>query len=329
MTEIAFHASHEQFAPSELLRLVTLAEQAGFDAIHSSDHFHPWSVRQGQSGFSFSWLGAAMQATRLPFSVVCSPGQRYHPAIVAQAVATLGEMFPDRISVELGSGEALNECITGEGWPEKEKRQQRLFESARVIQQLLKGEKVSYEGMIKIKNAKLYSRPIQPPRVFAAALSLETSEWAGQWAEGLLTVAGDAKDIIAKMNAFRKNAGENKPVYVQFSFSYGPLPQSLDEAYDQWRSNLVSAEKLGNFSQPEEFDAATLYISKEEVKEKISFVENMDALFEKIHFCFDCHVDRVILHNVNCMQDRFIEDFKKYKSTHQINDSFYSAEKNR
>jgi probable non-F420 flavinoid oxidoreductase len=329
MSTIAYHASHEQFAPSALLKWVQAAEAAGFDAIHSSDHFHPWSVRQGQSGFSFSWLGAAMQATSLPFSVVCAPGQRYHPAIVAQAVATLSEMFPDRFSVELGSGEALNECITGDDWPAKVKRQQRLFESARVIQKLLKGEKVSYEGLIKIKNAKLYSRPAKLPRVFAAALTLETSEWAGQWAEGLLTIAGDAKDITEKMNAFRKNGGANNPVFVQFSFSYGPFPQALDEAYEQWRSNLVSIEKLESFSQPEEFDLATQHLSKEEVKEKINFVENMDALFEKIQFCFECNVDRIILHNVNSMQDRFIEDFKKYKVRHQLNTTFYSEERNR
>ena len=206
MTEIAFHASHEQFAPSELLRLVTLAEQAGFDAIHSSDHFHPWSVRQGQSGFSFSWLGAAMQATQLPFSVVCAPGQRYHPAIVAQAAATLAEMFPGRFNIELGSGEALNECITGDPWPSYEERHRRLFESARIIQQLFQGEKVSYSGLVKIKDAKLYSRPVQNPMIFAASLSAGTAEQAGYWADGLLTTAGDAADIQDKMKAFRKNS---------------------------------------------------------------------------------------------------------------------------
>src|SRR3712207_2156707 len=107
MTTIAYHASHEQFSPSHLLKLVAAAEQAGFDAIHSSDHFHPWSTRQGHSGFSFAWMGAAMNAVDLPFSQVCAPGQRYHPAIVAQAIATLAEMFPGRLSVELGTGEAI------------------------------------------------------------------------------------------------------------------------------------------------------------------------------------------------------------------------------
>src|SRR3954464_5634064 len=111
---IGYQASHEQFTPADLLKFVMLAESAGFGAVNSSDHFHPWSERQGQSGFAFAWLGAAMQATAMRYGSVCAPGQRYHPAIIAQAVATLGEMFPGRYWIALGTGEALNERITGE-----------------------------------------------------------------------------------------------------------------------------------------------------------------------------------------------------------------------
>ncbi|MEO6395854.1 MAG: LLM class flavin-dependent oxidoreductase [Devosia sp.] len=96
MTIIGYHASHEQFSPSELLQYVRLASDAGFEAAKSSDHFHPWSERQAQSGFAWAWLGAAMQATNLPFGTIVAPGYRYHPAIVAQAAATLAEMFPQR-----------------------------------------------------------------------------------------------------------------------------------------------------------------------------------------------------------------------------------------
>src|SRR5687767_7871992 len=145
---IAYHASHEQFSPRELLRFAKLAERAGFEAIHSSDHFHPWSESQGQSGFAFAWLGAAMQATNLPFSAVCAPGQRYHPAIVAQAIATLCEMFPGRFHINLASGEALNESITGDKWLIKEERNARLKECADVIRQLLAGETVTHHGRI-------------------------------------------------------------------------------------------------------------------------------------------------------------------------------------
>jgi alkanesulfonate monooxygenase SsuD/methylene tetrahydromethanopterin reductase-like flavin-dependent oxidoreductase (luciferase family) len=116
---IGYQASHEQFAPSHLLKLVKRAEEAGFTAVNSSDHFHPWSTEQGQSGYAFAWLGAAMHQTGLPFGSVCAPGQRYHPAIVAQAIATLSEMFEGRFWIALGSGEALNERITGERCPDK------------------------------------------------------------------------------------------------------------------------------------------------------------------------------------------------------------------
>src|SRR3982750_2350016 len=157
MAQICYHASHEQFSPSHLLQLVQEAERAGFDGIHSSDHFHPWSVRQGQSGFAFSWVAAALQATTLPFSMICIPGQRYHPAIAAQAIATLTEMFPGRISFEMGSGEAINEIITGDPWPPKELRNERLEQSVQIIRSLLRGEEVTFNGHVKVNHARLYT----------------------------------------------------------------------------------------------------------------------------------------------------------------------------
>jgi coenzyme F420-dependent glucose-6-phosphate dehydrogenase len=133
MTKIGYHASHEQFTPRELLDYVQIAESVGFDAAMSSDHFQPWSERQGQSGYSWAWMGAAMHATDLPFGTVCAPGGRHHPAIVAQASATLAQMFPERFWIALGSGEAMNEHITGEGWPSKAERNARLKECVDII----------------------------------------------------------------------------------------------------------------------------------------------------------------------------------------------------
>src|SRR5215207_266076 len=123
---VALHCSHEQIPTSVLLRSIARAEQAGFDGGMSSDHFSPWSARQGESGFAWSFLGAALATTSLPFGVVNAPGQRYHPAIVAQAAATLTEMFPGRLWVALGSGENSNEHITGSAWPSKDERNARL-----------------------------------------------------------------------------------------------------------------------------------------------------------------------------------------------------------
>ena len=136
MTTIGYHCSHEQHAPSALLRYVTAAERAGFQAAMCSDHFAPWGMQQGQSGFAWSWLGAALQATGLSFGTVNAPGQRYHPAIVAQAAATLTEMYPDRFWLAVGSGELLNENITGERWPEKAERNERLQECVAIIRRL-------------------------------------------------------------------------------------------------------------------------------------------------------------------------------------------------
>src|SRR5688572_29107092 len=137
---LGFHCSHEQHAPSILLRLAQRAEEIGFQAAMCSDHFHPWTTAQGQSGFSWSWLGAAMQATQMSFGVVCAPGQRYHPAIVAQAAATLSELYTDRFWLAVGSGEALNESITGAPWPGKDVRNRRLRECVDVMRALWAGE---------------------------------------------------------------------------------------------------------------------------------------------------------------------------------------------
>src|SRR5687768_8197447 len=150
MTVIGFHCSHEQIAPGRLLRDVQHAEQAGFTAAMSSDHLSPWSERQGESGFAWSFLGAALASTDLPFGVVNAPGQRYHPAIVAQAAASLTEMFPDRLWVALGTGENSNEHITGDPWPPKEERNARLRECVDVMRALFAGEEVTHHGRVTV-----------------------------------------------------------------------------------------------------------------------------------------------------------------------------------
>lgn len=310
MAVIAYHASHEQFAPSHLLKLVKQAEQAGFDAIHSSDHFHPWSVRQGHSGFTFSWIAAAMQSTSLPYSMVCAPGQRYHPAIVAQAIATIGEMFPGRFDIELASGEALNEMITGTPWPPKKIRNERLEESARIIRQLLDGKEVTYHGHVNVREARLYTLPEKKPRLFCAALSEPTSRWAGQWADGLITTAGDMKDIMQKKKAFYENGGEGKPFYIQFSFSYAHNQKdAVLGAHDQWRSSFVGTDKLAGFYKTQQFDEATEHITAEEVEDKIVVITDRKELFDHVERLKESGADRIILHNLNRLHEQFIDDF--------------------
>src|SRR5215213_809843 len=175
MPVIGFHSSHEQVPPQDLLAAVRHAEEVGFTAAMCSDHFAPWSPRQGESGFAWSWLGAALATTSLPFGVVNAPGQRYHPAIVAQAVATLAAMFPGRFWVALGSGENSNEHVTGDPWPRKHVRDARLRECVDVIRALLAGEEVTHDGLVVVDRAKLWTLPEVPPALIAPAVSPATA----------------------------------------------------------------------------------------------------------------------------------------------------------
>lgn len=310
MIHISYHASHEQFAPSALLSYVKLAEQAGFTACHSSDHFHPWSKRQGQSGYAFSWLGAAMEATSFPFSVITAPGQRYHPAIVAQAIATLSEMYPERFEVALGSGEALNEHITGDPWPEKPVRNQRLLESADVIRRLLHGETVNHSGLIRVHEAKLYTLPAKAPGLMCAALSKETAAWAGSWADGLLTIYQPEEKLKEVIEAFRSHGGEGKPVHVQMAFSYARNEQAAKQhAHHQWRSNIISKDKLADLSTVEHFDAASTDITEEEVISMTPVSSDARLYIDLLRPVLALGVANIILHNVNTLQEDFIHDF--------------------
>lgn len=310
MPLICYHASHEQFSPSSLLEWVQQAAAAGFQGIHSSDHFHPWSASQGHSGYTFSWIAAAMQVTSIPFSMVCAPGQRLHPAIVAQAIATLGDMFPGRFSIELGSGEAINECITGTGWPSKDIRNQRLRECFTAIKQLLSGDKVSIQSYIHIHNARLYTLPAQPPPLFCAAISEQTCAWAGSWADGLITTAGDDASVRNKINAFRNNGGEGKPIFLQFACSYSKNESdAIEGAYHQWRNNTLPVEQLADTESVEAFDAAGKNISIEQVRKSVPVYTDMHTLKKRYQSYLNMGIERLILHNVNRHQQEFINDF--------------------
>jgi coenzyme F420-dependent glucose-6-phosphate dehydrogenase len=310
MAIISYHASHEQFKPSELLDWAILAERSGFQGINSSDHFYPWSERQGESGFSFAWLGAAMQATTIPFGMVCAPGPRYHPALLAQAAATLAEMFPGRFTMALGSGEALNENITGEPWPDKDTRNQRLYESHDVIRRMLRGENVSFEGTITVKEARLYTLPPQSPEIIAAAVSEETAEWLGSWADGMITIHKPQKELKAMTEAFERGGGKGKKRHLKVQLSYAPAyDEALSGAYDQWRTNVLSNKHLGDFSQPGQFDRAAEKVPVEQLEKMVHISNDPQQFVDWIQQYIDMGFENIILHNVNREQELFIKDF--------------------
>jgi probable non-F420 flavinoid oxidoreductase len=309
MTVYGWHASHEQVHPSALLDAVVRAEQAGFTAAMCSDHFSPWSERQGQSAFAWSWLGAALQATSLPFGVVNAPGQRYHPAIIAQAIGTLGAMFPGRFWAALGTGEASNEHITGAGWPRKDLRNRRLRECVDVIRALLAGEEVSHDGLVTVDRARLWTRPEEPPALIGAAVSVETARWCAEWADGLITVNAADDHLVAMTSAYRE-AGGRGPLCLQVHVSWAPTDEEAAAvAYDQWRSNVFPPPVCWDLEMTDHFDAVSQDMPRERVAEVVNIGSDLAWHAARLKQYADLGFDKIMVHHVGQQQTAFIDAF--------------------
>ena len=312
MPLIGFHASHEQLDPRTLLEAVRDAEQAGFGAAMCSDHLAPWGTRQGQSGHAWSWLGAALEATSLSFGVVTAPVQRYHPAVSAQAIATLTAMYPGRFWAALGSGEALNEHITGDPWPRKERRDARLLEAVDIIQRLLEGEEVSADGQVRVDRARVWSLPEEPPLLFGAAVSEETARTVGGWADGLITVNQPVEALEKVVAAFREDGGD-KPCYLQVHISWADTEERAAEiAYDQWRTNLFGAPLAWNLEMPDQFEEAARFVRVEDVQNAILVSSDIDQHIAQLSQFAEIGFDQIYLHHVGQEQTEFIRVFGEH-----------------
>ncbi|WP_210528606.1 TIGR03885 family FMN-dependent LLM class oxidoreductase [Rubellimicrobium arenae] len=310
MVRFGYHASHEQFAPSELLAHVQAAEAAGFDAAKCSDHFRPWGSQQGQSGFAWSWLGAALARTRFPLGVISAPGYRYHPAILAQGAATLAELFPGRFWLALGSGQRLNEDVVGGPWPEKPERNARLEECAGIIRALLSGETVSHHGRVTVVEGQLYSRPATPPPLLGAAVTEETAAFVGGWADGLLTVGGEPDQVRRVIEAFRRGGGEGKRLVLQVGLNWAPTEEeALRGAWDQWRTNVLGGEVNWELRSPGQFETATKHVRPEDVAKSILVSSSPDQHVEWIGRYIELGFEEIHLHQVGRNQASFIETF--------------------
>ncbi len=310
MARIGFHASHELFSPSTLLRCAVRAEQAGFSGGSCSDHFHPWTERGGQSGFAWSWLGAAMAQTSLPWGTVCAPGQRYHPAIVAQAAATLAAMYPDRFWLALGTGEALNEHITGSDWPSPDVRKQRLRQSVDVIRALWRGELVTHHGLIHVHEARLFTLPPAPPPLLGAAISEESARWAGTWADGLLTVSKKPQELRQTIAAFRESAGTDKPVYIQTAISFANSDaEAVAAAHDRWRHATLTGEQLADLRSPGQFDRAAEQASPEEVAACVRASSDLQLHKSWLQEDLAGGADMIYLHPIGPNLEQCIDEF--------------------
>ena len=306
---LGFHASHEQIPPSRLLADVEHAERAGFEMAMCSDHFSPWGTRQGHSGYAWAWLGAALARTSLELGCVCAPGQRYHPAVVAQKMATLAEMFPGRFWTALGSGEASNEHITGDRWPPKEERTRRLEECVDVIRRLLDGEEVTHNGLVTVDRARLWDVPSVRPRLVGPAVSVASASRVAAWADGLVTINQPIEVLRDVVSAYR-DAGGRGPLALQVHLSWAPTRGEAEAiALDQWRTNVFSEPVSWDTETAEAFDVMAEHVDIEGVRQSVEVSHDLSWHTDRIAELAAVGFDDVYLHFVGQEQSGFIDAF--------------------
>jgi len=248
-----------------------------------------------------------MQATELSFRVVCAPGQRYHPATIAQAAATLAEMFPERFWITVGSAQLLNEGITGDKWLVKRDRNARLKECVDIMRSLWAGETVTHRGLVCVEEAKLYTRPETPHLVLGAAITPQTAEWLGRWADGLITISQPPDKLQKVVDAFHRGGGEGKPMILKVQLSYDRDEATARQgAHEQWRNNIFENTLLAELRTPAQFDAAGEFVQPEELDNSIRISAEPQQHLEWLQKDLEMGFSELMLHNVNRNQQLFI-----------------------
>ena len=262
MLKLGYKASAEQFAPGKLLDFSVHAEKVGFESVFVSDHFQPWKHTGGHAPYSFAWMGALGARTRrvaIGTSVV-TPTFRYHPSIVAQAVGTLGAMFPDRVILGVGTGESLNEVpATGMSWPGFKERFGRLKEAIALINRLWREERVSFEGQYyRTENATIYDRPANPVPIYIAAAGPTAARLAGEVAGGFICTSGKAPELyretllpkVAEGLAASGRVSESIDRMIELKVSFDTDLARAREDTRHWAALALSAEEKTGVEDP-------------------------------------------------------------------------------
>ena len=310
MVKLGYKLMTEEHGPADLVRNAKRAERAGFDFAAISDHYFPWLEEQGHSPFAWSVLGAVAEATEhlgLMTSVTC-PIMRYHPAIIAQATATMGLLADGRFTLGLGAGERLNEHVVGAGWPGVVERHERLSEALDIIQGLLSGKLTSYRGQhFQLDHAKLFDRPKRKLPVIVAAGGPDAGRLAGEKADGLI-VREPEKELI---KAFTAGGGKG-PRYAEVAMCCGAdEDKAAKTAHRYFRWSLAGWPVLAELPHDEAFAAASEHVSVETIGEEISCGPSADRHLEAIHEFTAIGCDHIILTQIGPDQDFFFELFER------------------
>jgi coenzyme F420-dependent glucose-6-phosphate dehydrogenase len=305
--ELGFALSSEDHPPNELVRQAVLAERAGFTFCLISDHYHPWSDAQGQSPFVWSTLGGIAQATqtiRVGTGVTC-PTIRIHPAIVAQAVATVASMFGGRFFLGVGSGENLNEHVLGDRWPLPDERLEMLEEAVEVMRLLWRGGEQTHRGKhYTVDHARLYTLPEREVEVYVAAAQPKAAELAGRIGDGFISTAPEGELV----KTFEQAGGDGKQKLGMMHCAYDTdAKKGLARATKEW-PNLALKGPLGQeLATPSDFEAAAEMVKESDVAESTPHGPDLEPYLELIGKYADAGFTHVYVHQIGDNQDEFAD----------------------
>jgi G6PDH family F420-dependent oxidoreductase len=309
--KIGYFLSSEESGPAGLLAQARGAERAGFHGLWISDHYHPWNGEQGQSPFVWAVIGALAEATtRMPVTTaVTAPTVRIHPAVLAQATATAATMLPGRFLFGVGSGEALNEQILGDDWPEADVRLEMLEEAIEVIRRLWTGEVVNHRGThYRVRHARVYTLPERPPPILVSGFGPKSVDLAGRVGDGYCTTMPDA-DLIGR---FRAAGGEGKPVQAGTKVCYGPdEAEARRTAHRLWANEALPGELAQVLSTPEHFEQASTLVTEEMVGESIPCGPDLERHIAALQEFADAGVDELYVQQIGGADEEFFSVYER------------------
>jgi coenzyme F420-dependent glucose-6-phosphate dehydrogenase len=315
---LGYKASAEQFGPRDLLRFACLAEQVGFDSVFISDHFQPWKHTDGHAPFSFAWLGAlGARTSRIVMGTsVMTPTFRYHPSVVAQAFATLGVMFPDRVVLGVGTGESLNEVpSTGMQWPEFKERFARFRESLTLIRKLWREERVSFEGQYyRTENATIYDRPATPVPIYVAAAGAMVAKYAGRTADGFICTSGKAPELyretlLPNLGAGLADSGRDAAAMdrmIEMKVSFDTDRGRAMEDTRHWAALALSPEEKMSVEDPMEMERLAAALPVDRAARRWLVSTDPDAQVEQIRPYVELGFNHLVFHAPGPDQERFL-----------------------
>lgn len=309
MVEIGYFLSSEEHDARELVDGAKMAEQAGFRKAWISDHFHPWNDAQGESPFVWTVLGAVLQATRLHLTTaVTCPTFRIHPAVIAQAAATTAQLSGGRFTLGLGSGEALNEHITGLPWPRVDVRLAMLEEAVSIIRELWRGELTSVDGAYyDVDNARLYTLPPTPPDIVMSGFGDKATALAARIADGFVTTMPDADAV----RTYREHGGKG-PVQGGLKVCWATdQDQAVKTAHQLWGLELIPGQFAQDAPLPLHFEQVGQLVTEDMVREKIACGPDPQRYVHEIQAYVDAGFDEVYVGQMGPDQEGMIRFFER------------------